>query len=427
MTRQSAEDIEKLLAAPGFGRDPYPAYQALLALDSPHWSDARAAWLVARYDQVVAAYRDWQHFSSAGRVGAMLDHFAASEWDELDGLRRWTELRGIIHADPPEHARFRSPFVRSFSTKAVDRLAPTVQRMVDELLARVLDRGELDVVADLALPLPAAVISHVLGVPDADRERFVAWSDAALGLQGKQRPTLEVARRASQAYAALMRYFEDLIHDRRHHPRAGDGDEDFVTTLLRATDADPQMHEADVIQSCITLLMGGYETTTSLIANTVLLLLQRPQLLAEVRGDPALLALTVEESLRYECPIQTITRRVGKDVQVGDATLRHGQLAILMMGAANRDPRKFEHPDRFDPWRTDRHIAFGYGIHLCVGAALARLEAPIAVGTLLARLPGLALTSPQVAWNENKPVVRCPSTLPVAFRASEIPGSDYRP
>jgi cytochrome P450 len=147
-------------------------------------------------------------------------------------------------------------------------------------------------------------------------------------------------------------------------------------------------------------------------------LLARPELVARIRADPTLLAPTVEESLRYECPIQTITRRIGNTVQVGEATLREGDLAILMMGAANRDPRRFPNPDRFDIDRTDRHIAFGYGIHLCVGAALARLEAPIAVQALLDRWPGLALKHATIAWNESKPVVRCPSTLLVALRAA---------
>jgi cytochrome P450 len=418
VTESSTREIEVLLAAPGFPADPYPAYRGLLALDSPHWSDARGAWLVSRYDQVVSAYRDWQHFSSAGRLSAMLDHFSASEWNELDGLRRWTAMRGIIHADPPDHTRFRALFVRAFATRAVGRLAPTVRGLVDRLLAHVAARGELDVVADLALPLPAAVISHVLGVPDADRGRFVAWSDAALGIQGRQRPTLEVARRASMAYASLVSYFAELIGDRRRNPLGNGDEEDFVTALLEATDNDPQMQEADVVQSCITLLMGGYETTTSLISNTVALLLARPELVARIRADPTLLAPTVEESLRYECPIQTITRRIGNTVQVGEATLREGDLAILMMGAANRDPRRFPNPDRFDIDRTDRHIAFGYGIHLCVGAALARLEAPIAVQALLDRWTGLALKHATIAWNESKPVVRCPSTLLVALRAA---------
>lgn len=414
----AAETVEALLAAPDFPRDPYPAYRALLALESPHWSPARGAWLISRFDQVVSAYRDWRHFSSAGRMGAMLDHFSPEEWDELDGLRRWTALRGIIHADPPEHTRFRGLFVRAFTMRAVDRLRPKVRDLVDELLGRVLERGEMDVVADLALPLPAAVISHVLGVPDADRGRFVAWSDAALGIQGRQRPSLDVARRASEAYAALQDYFAELIADRRRHPRGNGGAEDFVTGLLQAADDDPELVEADVLQSCITLLMGGYETTTSLIANTVSLILERPELSAALRSDPALLVPAVEESLRYECPIQTITRRIGRDLRIGDAELAEGDLAILMMGAANRDPRQFADPDRFDIDRTDRHIAFGFGIHLCVGASLARLEAPIAVGSMLERLPELALTRPEVAWNEDKPVVRCPSVLPVAFRTA---------
>lgn len=412
----SARQIGALLAAPEYARNPYDAYRALLSLDSPYWCEQREAWLVSRYDQVVGAYRDWSCFSSAGRVGALLDHFSAEEWEELDGLRRWTALRGIIHADPPEHTRFRSLFVRAFSTRAVSRLAPTVRRLVDVLLEDAQEREPFDVVADLALPLPAAVISHVLGVPDADRHRFVAWSNAALAIQGSARPTLQVARGASQAYAALLDYFADLIRERRRHGRGGAGGEDFVTGLLHATDDDPQMQESDVVQSCITLLMGGYETTTSLIANTIVLLLQRPALLAAVRANPEHLARAVEESLRYECPIQTVTRRVSRNLRLGEADLGAGDLAILMMGAANRDTRQFVDPDRFDIERTERHIAFGYGVHLCVGAALARLEAPIAVAALLEQGPGIAMLNPEVIWNEDKPVVRCPTALPVRLR-----------
>jgi pimeloyl-[acyl-carrier protein] synthase len=413
----SAQDINALLDKPDYVRDPYPAYRALLTLDSPFWCDARGAWLISRHEQVVGAFRDWPHFSNAGRVGALLDHFSAEDWRALDGLRRWTGLRGIIHADPPEHTRFRTLFTRAFTKKAVDQLRPRVEALVDQLLTPVLERGELDIVNDLALPLPAAVISHILGVPGADRDRFVAWSDAALSIQGRQRPTLDVARRASGAYAALQDYFAGLIHERRGNRWTTGQDEDFVTGMIRMTDDDDTMSEANVIQSCITLLMGGYETTTSLISNTMVVLLQRPELVAAVTADPALLPETIEESLRFECPIQTITRRVSKDLQMGDARLRTGDLTILMMGAANRDPRKFIEPDRFDIARTDRHLAFGYGIHLCVGAALARLEAPIAVGSMLARLPGLALKHQDIAWNEEKPVTRCPSTLPASFRA----------
>jgi hypothetical protein len=412
-----AQEINALLDKADYVRDPYPAYRALLSLDSPFWCEARGAWLISRHEQVVGTFRDWQHFSSAGRVGALLDHFSEDDWKSLEGLRRWTGLRGIIHADPPEHTRFRALFTRAFTTKAVGQLRPRVESLVEELLAPVLEKGEFDIVNDLALPLPAAVISHILGVPDADRDNFVRWSDAALSIQGRQRPTLDVARRASDAYAALQDYFAALIHERRRDRRMPGQDEDFVTGLIRMTDDDPAMSEANVIQSCITLLMGGYETTTSLISNTMVVLLQRPELFAAVRARPALLPATIEESLRFECPIQTITRRVSRDLQLGDARLRAGDLSILMMGAANRDPQKFIEPDQFDITRTDRHLAFGYGIHLCVGAALARLEAPVAVGSMLAHLPGLALKNQDIAWNEEKPVTRCPATLPASFRA----------
>ena len=250
--------IEALLDAPEFVQDPYPAYRALLAKNSPHWSDTRRAWLVSRYGDVVHAFRDWEHFSSAGRVGTMLDHLTESDWRELDGLKRWTQMRGIIHADPPEHARFRTLFTHAFTTKAIATLEPKVAQIVDQLIADF-PVGEVDLIERLALPLPASVISQILNVPDSDRDKFVAWSDAALGIQGRERPSVAVAKRASDAYAELQAYFFELIEERRSQ---GLRASDFVANMLRITDEDSDMDDADVMQSCITLLMGGYETTT---------------------------------------------------------------------------------------------------------------------------------------------------------------------
>ena len=194
----------------------------------------------------------------------------------------------------------------------MEQLRPDVQRLVDGLLDRVQDDGEMDVVGDVAAVLPAAVISKLLGVPAEDRVKFMAWSDTALGLQGNRRASLEVALRAQEAYVSLQEYFEALIEDRRRRPRdlAG-GEEDLLTSLIRAGEEDDHLERAHLVQSCITLLMGGFETTTSLIANTVVLLLQHRDVLDRVRTEPALLGPTIEECLRIESPIQSVTRRGG--------------------------------------------------------------------------------------------------------------------
>jgi pimeloyl-[acyl-carrier protein] synthase len=409
-----AVSIDELLTSSHFGQDPYPTYRRLLELDSPFRSEARGAWLVAHFDHVVGSLRDWEHFSSAGRVRTMLDHFSPPEWEQLSELARWSSLKGIIHSDPPDHPRLRGLLAKAFTRRVVEQLRPDVQRLVDELLDRVQDRREMDVVGDLAAVLPAAVISEMLGVPAEDRVKFLAWSDAALGLQGKRRASLEVALLAQDAYVSLQEYFAALIEDRRRRPRDG-ADEDLLTSLIRAGDQDDSIERADLIQSCITLMMGGFETTTSFISNTLVLLLQHSDVLERLRADATLMDSTIEESLRLETPIQTVTRRVAEDIPVGDALLREGDLAIIMMGAANRDPRQFDDPDRFDIERENRHVAFGFGIHFCLGAPLARLEAPIAVSSMLDRMPTLALAVDEISWNTVKTVVRCPTELPVTW------------
>jgi cytochrome P450 len=413
MTRPGAT-IDDVLVSEGFARDPYPTYRQLLEQDSLHYSEARGGWLVARFDQVIEAFRDWEHFSSEGRVRTLLDHFSDDEWVQLAGLARWSSLKGIIHSDPPDHPRVRGPLAKAFTRRVVEQLRPSVQRIVDDLLDAVDGTGSMDVVADLAAVLPAAVISELLGVPPEDRLKFMAWSDTVLGLQGNRRASFEVAMRAQDAYTCLQDYFEELIDDRRRHPRGGRDREDLLTSLVEAA-AEEGIERAVLVQTCVTLLMGGFETTTSLIANTVALLLRHRDQLEALRAAPELMDRTIEESLRYESPIQTITRRVAADVRVGDEVLRRDDLAILVIGAANRDPRQFDDPDRFDIRRDSRQIAFGFGIHFCVGAPLARLEAPIAISSMLSRMPDLDMPGDEIQWNVDKTVTRCPATLPVIF------------
>lgn len=411
------QTIDEAVVSVDFARDPYPTYRRLVEMRSPVYSEARGGWLLASYDAVAGSLRDWGNFSSEGRVSALIDHFGPEEMERLEGLASWAALKGIIHADPPDHTRFRRLFARSFTRRVVEQLRPHVADLVTELLDRVEGRSSIDVVRDLAQPLPAAVISEMLVVPSEDRDRFIAWSDAALALQGNRRTSLEVAMAASDAYAALQTYFAELIGDRRANPIVRDDTEDLLTSLIAAGDGDDEISSSDLIQSCITLLMGGFETTTSLISNTMVLLLRHPETRRRLDGDGHdgdgdALERTIEESLRFESPIQTITRRVARDCTIEGSSMKEGDLAIAIIGAANRDPAQFDDPDRFDIDRTDnRHITFGHGIHFCLGAPLARLEAPIAVKGLLTRFPELRLADDEIEWNVDKTVTRCPAGL----------------
>lgn len=410
------QTIDDELISVEFARNPYPTYRRLLEMEVPVFSEARGGWLIAGFDQVSTSLKDWENFSNEGRVTALIDHFTPEEMAQLQGLKSWASLKGIIHADPPDHTRFRRLFARSFTRRVVEQLRPHVVELVAGLLDRVDGQGHLDVVKDLASPLPAAVISEMLVVPAEDRDKFIAWSDAALGLQGNKRPSLEVAMKASDAYAALQEYFADLIKDRRANPIIRDDQEDLLTSLIKAGDEDPEISESDLIQSCITLLMGGFETTTSLISNTMVLLLSDPDSLEQVENDKEALSPAIEESLRFESPIQTITRRVAKDIEFGGSQMKQDDLAIAVIGAANRDPEQFNDPNTFDINRGEnRHISFGFGIHFCLGAPLARLEAPIAVEGLLERFQRMRLVDTEINWNVDKTVTRCPSTLAVEY------------
>ena len=333
----------------------------------------------------------------------------------LAPLTHYASLKGLVHSDPPQHTRIRRLVQPAFTKSVVEHLGPRVHEIVDGLLDRVHDQGNMDVVADLARPLPVAVICALLGVPEADQHKFRAWSDQLHPLQGTRRPTLEIALQAQAGYMSLYEYMADLIADRKAHPRGSRASLDVITSLIRGQ-ADAQVNDPDLVTTCITLLSAGFQATSQAIANTVLLLLQHPQQLARLKAAPGLIGGAVDESLRYESPGHTVPRRVAKELQIGETRLREGDLALLVVAAANRDPAQFVDPDEFDITRTNlRHLAFGSGIHLCVGAPLARLEAPIAVAALFGRMHDMQLDGDHVELSDAKPNGRCPVALNVKF------------
>jgi cytochrome P450 len=322
--------------------------------------------------------------------------------------------KGLIHRDPPDHTRLRKLLARAFTSRVVERMGPHIQAIVDGLLDQVQADGQMDIVDDLALPLPAIVIAELLGVPAEDRRFFVTWSAEAVSFAGTSTPPLELVKKAQHGYLSLYEYFGALIEERRKGAGPESEDPDLVTLLLDAG-KDNVLSNAELVSTCVTLLIGGFETTTSLIANTLHLLLTHPEQRAALEADPSLMAATVEESLRYESPLQIVPRRVSRPVEIEGHKLEQGQLVFEMLGAANRDPARFPDPDRFDIRRDARHLAFGMGIHLCVGAPLARLEAPIALSSILRRMPGVEMADDRVQWNLSKPTARGPLAYNVTF------------
>jgi pimeloyl-[acyl-carrier protein] synthase len=383
--------------------DPYPTY-ARLRVAGPIYLDPPGMWFLARHADVQQALRD-PRFGRAG-FGAVAEA-AFGPGPVQESFSRW-----MLFMDPPDHTRLRALVTKAFTPRTVERLRPEIQRMVDGLLDPLEERGSFDLIADLAYPLPVMVISELLGVPADDRDRFHDWSAAvakALDILTVPRP--DVVGRANDAALGLTEYFRGLVAARRKEPRG-----DLLSALVAAEDEGHRLTEEELLATCVLLFFAGHETTVNLIGNGTLALLRHPDQLARLRADRSLIGSAVEELLRYDGPVQRTGRVALADVEVGGCAIRRGERVSILLGAANRDPARFEDPNRLDVARADahhHHLAFGGGIHYCLGAALARVEAQIAIGTLVRRLPNLRLQTDAPAWRENI-VLRGLTTLPLA-------------
>jgi cytochrome P450 len=296
--------------------------------------------------------------------------------------------RAMLFRDPPDHTRLRSLVSKAFTPRRAEQVSERVQRIVDEMLDRVESRRHVELLTELAYPLPARVICELLGVPAADSDFIVRCArPLATGLDPSPMRSPTTLTEADQATRAFVEYLERLITDRRRQP----GD-DLLSALIAAeTDGDRLAHD-ELVSTLVLLLIAGHETTANLIGNGVLALLRNPAELARLRADPGLDATAVDELLRYDSPVQMTQRITLDDVTLGDVTIGPGRIVIAILAAANHDPAVFDEPERLDVGRTPNpHLAFGSGPHYCIGAALARLEARIAIGTLVRRFPGLRL------------------------------------
>jgi cytochrome P450 len=283
----------------------------------------------------------------------------------------------------------------------------------DELLDQVQAAGQMDVIGDLAYPLPAIVIAELLGVPVADRDRFKVWSDAFAAFLDGSTLTPETQLHAMGCIGEFVQYFRAMVQERRAHPR-----DDLLQALIAAEERGDTLTEEELLSNCVLLIAAGHETTTNLIGNGLLALLRHPDQLQQLKHDPSLGQSAVNELLRYESPVQLTDRIATEDLDLGGIQVSAGQYVTVVIGAANRDPAQFPDPDRLDIRRQDnRHLAFGYGIHFCLGAALARLEGQVALTTMLRRLQGMRLATEEPAWRHSV-VFRALETLPITFQSS---------
>ncbi|HVP31147.1 MAG TPA: cytochrome P450 [Myxococcota bacterium] len=357
--------------------DPHPALAKLRELD-PVNETPLGFWRLTRYDDVVRVLREVP--TGVRKADGSLPGRDRIRFEAGPG-------EFMLQQDPPNHTRLRKLVSKAFTPRAIERMRPSVQRLVDGLLDTAQDRGGLDVIADLALPVPSTVICEMMGVPLADRPRFTDWTADATHLLAAEFAPQEVLQRGLEGAGQLASYFVALLNERR-----GSLSDDLLSELLRAEEAGDRLSPMELLSQSIGLLIAGFETTIGLIGNGMLALLRHPRELERLREDPGLVASAVEECLRFDGPILTTLRVLREDTEFGGKTIPRDAIVWAMIGAANRDPAKFPDPTRFDVGRTpNEHLAFGGGVHFCLGAHLARMESQIAIGSLVRRFPKLEL------------------------------------
>ncbi|GAA2674254.1 cytochrome P450 [Streptomyces lunalinharesii] len=364
-------------------------------------------WLVTGYAEARAALADPNLSKDPANVPASLQN-AMVEAGERDGFQLMAHM---LNSDPPDHTRLRKLVVRTFTARRVRELRPRIQEITDALLDEVVAKGSADLMDDLAFPLPITVICELLGVPAEDRDDFRRWTSILVSEDEALRPQLQ------DTFAQLNAYLTDLV--RHKHVAPDDG---LLSALVSVAEDGDSLDDDEVVWMAFLLLVAGHETTENLIGNGMLALLSNPEQLAALRADESLLPSAVEEMLRFEGPVETTTWRFTTGpVEIGAVTIPADQTVVVVLASANRDPSRFADPGRFDISREDnQHVAFGHGIHYCLGAPLARLEGQIAIASVLRRLPDvqLAVDEGDLAWRLGI-VMRGLHHLPVRFTPGE--------
>ncbi len=393
---------------PGFAADPYPHYAALRVADPVHQT-AFGPWLLTRYADVVAVLRDpTASVEATNATLTPLQEQMQAQLDELAGDRS-RGSRAMLTLDPPDHDRLRRLVAKAFTPRTVEQLAPLCTRLVDDALDGAAARGGFDVIADLAFPLPFTVISEMLGMPTDRRDDLREWSGALVKTLDPILTTDEIAA-ALAAGDAMTAYVQGVIDTKRSQPA-----DDLLSALIAAEDEGDMLDAQELIDQVILLYVAGHETTVNLIANGTLALLRNPAQADRLRSDPALDQNAVEELLRFDPPVQFSGRVAMRDLVLGDTMVPRGSFLLTSLAAANRDPERWgPTADELDLGReaAGAHVAFGGGIHHCLGAALARLEARTAIPALFRRFPDLALATDDLEYN-GRLILRGLTALPV--------------
>ncbi len=397
------------LSAPEVITNPYPYFHQLREEDPVHWNDWWGGWVLTRHDDVQASFQDRR--LSADRMTPFMKGLKKETGGELHPsfqlFSKW-----MVFTDPPQHTRLRMLVNKAFTPRRVEGLRGRIQAIVDEMLDRVMPAGRMELIHDFAYLLPVTVIAELLGVPARDHENIKNWSDeitlfifGAIGVPDRR-------QRAQRAMSELADYLQAIIADRRRAPQ-----NDLISALIAAQEQDDVLSDDEIVATCSLVLFGGHETTTNLISSSTHALLRNPEQMEKLRNDPSLITTAVEEFLRYDGPSKAMVRLAAEEFELRGKQIKIGQRLLLMQSAANHDPERFDNPDSLDVTRSPNpHVAFGYGIHFCLGAPLARIETAVTINTILRRLPNLRLDVDlgQLEW-QPQIVSRALKALPVAF------------
>ena len=411
MATTSLNAIDENLVSDEFLDDPYPLLRLLQEENPVYWSESIGGWIITRYDDIVPTFRDVAHFSNYGRFAKAVEYLPSEDRKKLEPFENHYRQKSLLQSDPPDHTRLRALMTKPFSAMNVEAMRPRIKKIAHGVIDSVVRRGGMDVIRDLAYPLPFSVLGAVMGLPEKRHNEIKHWADEILLFQGMNRPPVALLERSQAALLAMRSFLTDLVNEKRHNPA-----DDVISQLVAAEAEGNRLTEQELVYTCVTIMGAGHETTTSLIGNGLYTMLSHPQQWRRLRRNPALLTSAIEEMLRYESPVARQPRVIREDVELGGKKLLKGQVAFQMLNAANRDPAHFPNPDMFNIERqNNKHLAFGMGIHHCLGAGLARVEAQEVFTAIIERLPNIRLVNENAVWDRHKPNSRMLHALPVVF------------
>jgi cytochrome P450 len=393
------DSLDALLVSPEMLHNPFPIYRRLREEAPVAWSERWQAWIVSRYADVEPSLKDKEYLSNENRQALLFEGMPSEQKEQLSKLRHYFAQKDVIGSDPPDHTRMRSLVQKAFTPKMTASLRPRAQALAHDLVGAALQQKSFDFVEAVAHPLPIILIAEMLGAPPEDRHLFKRWSADILGFQGSGTTQFQTALVSQQSLTELFEYMTVLVEERRRHPK-----DDLITALALAEEDGVRLSRDELLATCNTILTAGHETTTNLIGNLVRELLLQPEAWEELKADAGLIPNAIEESLRLDAPKQRNFRRIKQTHTFRGVELKANQMIFQLIGSANRDPDVFPDPDRYDLHRANAkdHLSFGIGIHFCVGASLARMEASVVLEALRELIPGMRLSPEGYTWQERQ-------------------------